>query len=67
MAMNIKGKGIVSKKETPKVTVEALRAKDEDGKFLADDESTPDINEAWESGYAPAKKKKRKYKSSKSK
>lgn len=64
MAMNIKGQGIVSKKETPKVTVRPLRAKDEDGKFLADDKSTPDINEAWESGSAPAKKK-TKYKSKK--
>ena len=66
MAMNIKGKGIVSKKETPKATVKPVRAKDEEGKFIGDDKSTPDINEAWESGYVP-KKKKKKYKSSKSK
>ena len=66
MAMNIKGKGIVSKKETPKATVKPVRAKDKEGKFIGDDKSTPDINEAWESGYAP-KKKKKKYKSSKSK
>jgi hypothetical protein len=66
MAMNIKGKGIVSKKETPKATVKPVRAKDEEGKFIGDDKSTPDINEAWEGGYAP-KKKKKKYKSSKSK
>ena len=65
--MNIKGKGIVSKEEAPIVKVRPLRAKDDEGKFLADDESTPDVNEAWESGYSPVKKKKRKYKSSKSK
>lgn len=64
--MNIKGKGIVSMKETPKATVKPVRAKDEEGKFIGDDKSTPDINEAWEGGYAP-KKKKKKYKSSKSK
>ena len=66
MAMNIKGKGIVSKKETPKATVKPIRAKDEEGKFIGDDKSTPDINEAWESGYTP-KKKRKKSKSSKSK
>ena len=66
MAMNIKGKGIVSKKETPKATVKPIRAKDEEGKFIGDDKSTPDINEAWEGGYAP-KKKWKKNKSSNSK
>ena len=67
MAMNIKGQGIVSKKEAPKTT-KIKRAKDEDGKFLADDKSTPEVNEAWEGGYAPSSKKKaRKVKSYKSK
>ena len=66
MAMNIKGKGIVSKKEAPKATVKPIRAKDEEGKFIGDDESTPEVNEAWEGGYAP-KKKSKKSKSSKSK
>ncbi len=66
MAMNIKGQGIVSKKENPKVTAKPTRAKDEEGKFIGDDKSTPDINEAWEGGYAP-KKKSKKSKSSKSK
>ena len=65
MAMNIKGKGIVSKKEDPKVKA-PKRARNEEGKFLGDDESTPDINEAWDTGYAP-KKKSKKSKSSKSK
>lgn len=66
MAMNIKGQGIVSKKESPKVTAKPTRAKDEEGKFIGDDKSTPDINEAWDGGYAP-KKKSKKSKSSKSK
>lgn len=68
--MNIKGKGIVSKKETPKINA-PKRAKDEEGKFLGDDELTPDINEAWDTGVAPKKiqypKKSKKSKSYKSK
>jgi hypothetical protein len=27
--------------------VEVVRARDEDGQFIADDPTTPDINEAW--------------------
>ena len=34
-------------KEKPK------RARDKDGKFISDDPSTPDYNEAWEGGKAP--------------
>ena len=34
-----------SKKGKP---VSRRRARDEDGKFLGDDPSTPDVNEAWE-------------------
>lgn len=33
------------------------RARTAKGKFKADDPSTPDVNEAWVSGKAPAKKK----------
>ena len=29
------------------------RARDEDGKFVADDPSTPDVNEAYEQGAKP--------------
>ena len=32
------------------------RARDKDGKFIADDPSTPDYNEAWVGGKAPQKK-----------
>ena len=34
----------------------AERAKDAKGRFKADDPSTPDVNEAWKGGKAPAKK-----------
>lgn len=36
---------------------ETKRARDADGKLMADDPSTPDVNEAWEGGKAPTKKK----------
>ena len=36
---------------------ETKRARDADGKHMADDPSTPDVNEAWEGGKAPAKKR----------
>tara|TARA_R110000824_G_scaffold1097_7_gene6020 strand:- start:466 stop:651 length:186 start_codon:yes stop_codon:yes gene_type:complete len=34
------------------------QARSKGGKFKSDDPSTPDVNEAWEGGKAPAKKKK---------
>ena len=36
--------------------VKAERAKNAKGRFKADDPSTPDVNEAWKGGKAPAKK-----------
>lgn len=38
------------------------RARTETGKLKADDPLTPDVNEAWEGGKAPAKKAKKKSK-----
>ena len=38
--------------ETPK------RARNEDGHYVADDPSTPDVNEAWEGGEAPEEEEK---------
>ena len=35
---------------------EPKRARDKDGKFIADDPSTPDYNEAWVGGKAPENK-----------
>ena len=36
---------------------ETKRARDADGKLMADDPSTPNVNEAWEGGKAPTKKR----------
>ena len=35
---------------------EIKRARTDSGKLMADDPSTPDVNEAWEGGVAPKKK-----------
>lgn len=40
----------------PVVKVTPKRAKNAKGKLVADDKSTPDVNEAWVGGKAPAKK-----------
>ena len=49
-------------KEDPRVfhRVEAdpKRARNEKGHLVADDHSTPEVNEAWEGGKAPKKKAK---------
>lgn len=49
-------------KEDPRVfhRVEAdpKRARNEKGHLVADDPSTPEVNEAWEGGKAPKKKAK---------
>ena len=42
-----------------------VRARKADGTLKADDPSTPDINEAWEGGKAPVKRKTPKKKRSK--
>lgn len=46
-------------KEDPRVhnksTVDPVRARNQDGTLKGDDLSTPDVNEAWEGGKAPAK------------
>lgn len=35
------------KKAVPKEELEMVRARDENGHFVADDPNTPDVNEAW--------------------
>ena len=40
-------------------TGDAVRARNEDGHYIADDPSTPDVNEAYKGGKAPAKKRKK--------
>jgi hypothetical protein len=63
-----KGQEIDVDDETGKALVEAgmaeqmsaskpKRARTAKGKLKADDPSTPDVNEAWEGGKAPAKKR----------
>ena len=37
-----------------------VRNRDKYGRFVADDKSTPDVNEAWEGGEAPKKSTKKK-------
>ena len=52
---------ILAPESNPDVVVTPVkpqRAKDAKGKFVADDPSTPDVNEAWKGGKAPAKKSK---------
>ena len=45
--------------EMQEQVVEPKRARDDKGHYVADDLSTPDINEAWEGGKAPKKKTKK--------
>lgn len=37
----------VAKPTVQEEKLEMVRARDEDGQFIADDPSTPDVNEAW--------------------
>ena len=48
-----KFEGMMMTKEKPK------RARGKKGKFLADDKSTKEFNEAWVGGKAPKKKRKK--------
>jgi len=41
----------------PTFVSEPTRARDKSGRLMADDKKTPDINEAWKGGKAPAKKR----------
>ena len=43
-----------------KVEADPKRARNEKGHLVADDPSTPEVNEAWEGGKAPKKTKRRK-------
>ena len=44
--------------EMQEQVVEPKRARDDKGHYVADDFSTPDVNEDWEGGKAPKKKAK---------
>lgn len=43
--------GVQQEEKAPQLKL--VRAKDEEGKFVPDDPSTPDVNEAWVSGVEP--------------
>ena len=53
MVQTIIAKPAVAKKAAPvkkqisENELEMIRARDEDGKFISDDPTTPDVNEAW--------------------
>ena len=38
---------------------ETVRARDEKGRYVADDKSTPDVNEAYVDGKKPARKRRK--------
>lgn len=54
-AMEVKVEDSPKEKVTAKAKVK--RARNDDGTLKGDDPSTPDVNEAWEGGKAPEKKK----------
>jgi len=47
---------ISGKSQHRKDTGEPKRAHKKDGTFIADDPNTPDVNEAYEAGYQPARR-----------
>ena len=54
---------VVSEPAVVAQVTEAVRARDDNGRLLADDKTTPEVNEAWVGGKAPKKKAVRKKKS----
>lgn len=54
-AFVVNGWAMEVKIDEPEEKGEPVRAKNDDGTFIADDPSTPDVNEAWEGGEAPKK------------
>lgn len=54
---------VVSEPVVVAQVTEAVRARDDNGRLLADDKTTPEVNEAWVGGKAPKKKAVRKKKS----
>ena len=56
-SLEIEPKEVEKAKEKAVKTTKPKRARTAKGRYKADDKSTPDVNEAWESGKAPKKKK----------
>ncbi len=46
--------------DAPVIKAKPKRARTKKGTYVADDKSTPEVNEAWEGGKAPKKKKAKK-------
>lgn len=46
----------ITPEPTPAAPVEPEQTRDPLGRFVADNPSTPDVNEAWKGGKSPAKK-----------
>ena len=56
-AIEVKMDSVEETVEVAAEVKEVKRARNEKGHLIGDDETTPDVNEAWEGGEAPAKKK----------
>ncbi len=54
------GWAVEIKNDSPEEEGEPVRARNEKGHYVADDPSTPDVNEAYEGGKAPKKTTKKK-------
>lgn len=57
LAKNMIQRGAAMEVQDNAAPKETKRARGADGKLMADDPSTPDVNEAWEGGKEPAKKR----------
>jgi hypothetical protein len=57
IAQNMIDRGAAMEIQGNASPTETKRARDADGKLMADDPSTPNVNEAWEGGKAPTKKR----------
>jgi len=55
-AMEVKVDSVEKTVQVEAEIKEVKRARNEKGHLVGDDESTPDVNEAWEGGEAPVKK-----------
>ncbi len=66
-AMEVKVDSVEETLDVVAEVKEVKRARNDKGQLIGDDLSTPDVNEAWEGGEAPAKKTTAKKKTTKKK
>ena len=57
LAENMISRGAAMEVQSNASPTETKRARTKTGQLIADDPSTPDVNEAWEGGVAPKKKR----------